>query len=32
MAMHRTLVNALDAVRPFELGMPSEIFGGADGK
>jgi transcriptional regulator GlxA family with amidase domain len=30
--MHRVVVLALDGVYPFELGMPSRIFGGADGK
>lgn len=29
--VHRVAVLALDGVYPFELGMPSRIFGGADG-
>jgi transcriptional regulator GlxA family with amidase domain len=30
--MHRVVVIALDGVYPFELGIPSRIFGAADGK
>lgn len=30
--MHRVAVLALDGVYPFELGMPSRIFGAADGR
>jgi transcriptional regulator GlxA family with amidase domain len=30
--MHRVVVMALDGVYPFELGMPSRIFGAADGR
>jgi transcriptional regulator GlxA family with amidase domain len=30
--MHRVAVLALDGVLPFELGMPSRIFGDADGR